>query len=112
MPYDVSYQRLTIRLMASALLLMGTSSCGGVDIRPFLAFEAPVVALANVRIIDGSGRPGRDNQTIVIQSDRIAAVGDSGAIAVPAGAKVLELGGRTVLPGFVGMHDHLFYQVA
>ena len=109
---DVTYQRLTIRLMASTLLLIGASSCGGVDIRPFLAFEAPVVALANVRIIDGSGRPGRDNQTIVIQSDRIAAVGDSGAIAVPAGAKVLELGGRTVLPGFVGMHDHLFYQVA
>ena len=77
----------------------------------FLAFEAPVVALTQVRVIDGSGRPARENQTVIIQSDRIAAVGAAGTVAIPAGAKVLDLPGRTVLPGFVGMHDHLFYQM-
>jgi len=104
--------RTTSRLIAPALLLIASSSCGGTDLRQFLAFEAPNVALVNVRVIDGSGRPSRDSQTVVIQSERITAVGDTKAVPIPAGAKVLDLGGRTVLPGFVGMHDHLFYQVA
>jgi imidazolonepropionase-like amidohydrolase len=100
------------RVVAAGLVAVGVSSCGGTDVRPFLAFEAPVVALDNVRVIDGTGQPGRDGQTIVIQADRIAAVGDRRRVSIPAGAKVLDLAGRTVLPGFVGMHDHLFYQVA
>ena len=104
--------RTTSRLIATALLLIVSSSCGGTDLRQFLAFEAPNVALVNVRVIDGSGRPSRDSQTVVIQAERITAVGDTKAVPIPAGAKVLDLGGRTVLPGFVGMHDHLFYQVA
>ena len=99
------------RLSVVALLSPLVASCGGIGIRQFLAFEAPVVALTQVRVIDGSGRPARENQTVIIQSDRIAAVGASGSVAIPAGARVLDLPGRAVLPGFVGMHDHLFYQM-
>jgi imidazolonepropionase-like amidohydrolase len=100
------------RILAVLLSSLAASACGDVDVRQFLAFDAPAVALVNVRIIDGSGGPAREGQTVVIQSDRITAVGDAKAIAPPAGAKVLDLEGRTVLPGLVGMHDHLFYEVA
>jgi imidazolonepropionase-like amidohydrolase len=100
-----------VRAIAVFLASLLTASCGGIGVRQFLAFDAPVVALTHVRVIDGSGQPGRDDQTIVIDGDRIAAVGAAGAVAIPAGAKVLELRGRTVLPGLVGMHDHLFYQM-
>jgi imidazolonepropionase-like amidohydrolase len=95
-------------VLLSALVVAG---CGGIGTTQFLAFQAPVVALTHVRVIDGSGRPGNDGQTVIIGGDRITAVGDAGAVAIPSGAKVLELRGRTVLPGFVGMHDHLFYQM-
>jgi imidazolonepropionase-like amidohydrolase len=100
-----------IRLSAVLLAAIPAASCGGIGIRQFLAFEAPVVALTHVRVIDGSGQPAKDDQTVIIESDRIAAVGAADSVTVPAGAKVLDLRGRTVLPGLVGMHDHLFYQM-
>ena len=75
--------------------------------RQYVSVDAPVVALTHVRVVDGTGAPPREDQTIVIDHGRVAAVGD--AVAIPAGAKVLDLKGHTVIPGIVGMHDHLFY---
>jgi len=46
---------------------------------------------------------------VVIRGTRIEAVGDDGKVTVPAGAKTLDLAGMTVIPGLVGMHDHLYY---
>ncbi|MGH7656819.1 MAG: amidohydrolase family protein, partial [Gemmatimonadales bacterium] len=69
----------------------------------------PVVALTNVTIIDGTGAPARPGQTVVIQNGRITAVGPAPDTEVPAGAKVMDYAGHTVIPGLVGMHDHMFY---
>ncbi|MGH9430542.1 MAG: amidohydrolase family protein [Terriglobia bacterium] len=77
--------------------------------RQFVTVDAPVIALIHARVIDGTGAPPRENQTIVIDHGRIAAVDDAQSAAPPAGAKVLDLKGQTVIPGLVGMHDHLFY---
>lgn len=77
----------------------------------FIRPMGPVVALTHVRVIDGTGTPGKDDQTVIIDHGRISAVGDAAAVSVPPGASALELRGRTVIPGLVGMHDHLFYQV-
>ncbi len=79
------------------------------EVQAFVSVDAPVVALAHVRVVDGTGAPARDDQTILVEGGRIAAVGDAATARIPAGAKVLELRGRTVIPGLVGMHDHLFY---
>ncbi|MGH9476320.1 MAG: amidohydrolase family protein [Terriglobales bacterium] len=76
-------------------------------LRPFISVDAPVVALEHVRVIDGTGAPAAEDQTLVIANGRIAALG--ARVDVPAGAKVLDLAGDTVFPGMVGMHDHLFY---
>ena len=102
-----SYEGLTAVFLVSFL----AASCGGIGIRQFLAFEAPVVALTHVRVIDGSGQPAKEDQTVIIEADRITAVGAADSVTIPSGAKVLDLRGRTVLPGMVGMHDHLFYQM-
>ena len=77
------------------------------EVKAFVSVEAPVVALTHVRVLDGTGGPARDDQTVVISGGKIQAVGASSPI--PAGAKVLDLSGYTVIPGLVGMHDHLFY---
>jgi len=79
------------------------------QLRPFVRVSAPVVALINVRVIDGTGAPPRNGQTVVIRGGVIAAVGQAASTPVPAGAEVLDLTGRTVLPGFVMLHEHLFY---
>src|SRR5438309_9748288 len=85
-------------------------ACGG-NAGQFIRPMAPVVALAHVRVIDGTGRPGKDDQTIIIERGRISALGDPAAVKVPSGASMLDLHGRTIIPGLVGMHDHLFYQL-
>ncbi len=77
------------------------------DLKPYVSVDAPTVALTHARVIDGTGAPAREDQTVVIAAGRIAAIG--GAATIPAGAKVLDLSGKTVIPGFVGMHDHLFF---
>ena len=70
-----------------------------------------IVALAHVSVIDGTGGPAITDQTIIIEGGRIVAIGDAAAVTIPAGATTIDLRGRTVIPGLVGMHDHLFYQI-
>jgi imidazolonepropionase-like amidohydrolase len=78
-------------------------------VKGYVRFDAPVVALTNVRIIDGTGAPARERQTIVIRDDRIAEVGDASRITVRAGATIVDLPGRSVIPGLVMVHEHLYY---
>ncbi|HEY2013509.1 MAG TPA: amidohydrolase family protein [Bryobacteraceae bacterium] len=77
--------------------------------KPFIAVDAPVVALLHVRVIDGTGAAPAEDQTIVIDHGRIAAVGSASSTAIPAGAQRMDLANHTVIPGLVGMHEHLFY---
>jgi imidazolonepropionase-like amidohydrolase len=60
-------------------------------------------------VIDGTGAAPRENQVLLVERGLISAVGDSAQVAVPAGARVVDLAGRTVLPGFVMVHEHMFY---
>jgi imidazolonepropionase-like amidohydrolase len=81
--------------------------------RNMVGVQEPVVALTNVRVIDGTGAPVRENQTVVIQNGRITQLGQTGKVAIPAGARTMDYGNRyTVIPGIVGMHNHTFYTTA
>jgi|SRR5579875_232294 len=77
--------------------------------RQFVKISAPVIVLEHVRVIDGTGSAPRADQTIVISDGTIESIGDAASAPVPAGAQVLDLTGKTVIPGLVGMHEHLFY---
>jgi imidazolonepropionase-like amidohydrolase len=68
-----------------------------------------VVALTHIRVIDGTGAPARDDQTIITGKENILWVGDASSARVPNDAEVLDLHGYSVIPGLVGMHDHLVY---
>jgi imidazolonepropionase-like amidohydrolase len=82
------------------------------QVRQYVSVSEPVVALTNVTVIDGTGAAPKPNQTIVIENGRIAEVGASSSVKVPSGARTMDLAGSTVIPGLVGMHDHLFYTAA
>ncbi len=95
-----------------SLLLFGfaiASFAQAPDRQQFIRVEAPVIALAHVRVIDGTGGAPRDDQTIVISGGKIQSVEPSATAKVPANAQTLDLQGYTVLPGLVGMHDHMFF---
>ena len=75
----------------------------------FIRTEAPVIALTHVRVIDGTGAPAKEDQTIVISDGKIQSVEPSATAKPPANAQTLDLNGYTVLPGLVGMHNHMFF---
>lgn len=79
------------------------------QVRGFVKVDAPVVALTHVRVIDGTGAAARGDQTVVISNGKIESVSDAASANVPKDAQVLDLHGYSVIPGLVGMHDHMFY---
>ena len=72
----------------------------------FVKVQGPLLALTHARVVDGTGAPAKENQTIVIRDGQIASVGDT---APPSGATVVDLTGRSVIPGLVMLHEHLYY---
>ena len=78
-------------------------------VRSFVVVDTPVVALTHARVIDGTGSPARDDQTLIIRDGRISALGASSSVAVPSGAQVIDLSGKSVMPGLVMVHEHLYY---
>jgi imidazolonepropionase-like amidohydrolase len=86
-----------------------TSFAQAPDGRQFIRVEAPIVALTHVRVIDGTGTAPFEDQTVVISGGKIRSIETSAGAKAPAGAQVLDLTGYTLLPGLVGMHNHMFF---
>lgn len=79
------------------------------NVRQYVTVDTSIVALTHVRVIDGTGAPARDDQTLILRDGKIAEIGSAAAIAAPAGAQIIDLAGKSVIPGLVMMHEHLFY---
>ena len=97
------------RNLLTALALFSAARLAAQDSDSVVSVRAPLLALTHARLIDGCGTPPRDDQTIIIRDGRITAVGPGAEVAVPAGAQTLDLTGKTVLPGFVMLHEHLYF---
>jgi len=97
-------------LLCGAMASAQTPAKISETLQPFVKIDAPVVVLENVRVIDGTGAPAQENQMIVLDHGKIVSVAaQTGDQLMPTGAKVIDLTGKTVFPGLVGMHEHLFY---
>lgn len=75
----------------------------------FVAYDQPVLAFTHAEIVDGTGGKAKYDQTLIVEDGRIAAIGPARRIAVPKGATIIDARGKTLLPGFVMVHEHLFY---
>jgi imidazolonepropionase-like amidohydrolase len=98
-----------VRLLVILLISFAQPACRKQTSREFIITDAPLIALTHIRLIDGTGLPAKEDQTVLIESGRIKAVGDASGTAVPPNAKVFDLKDQTAIPGLVGMHNHLFY---
>lgn len=99
-------------LRITTVVLLFTSLAfpqGQSERQQFIRVEAPLIALTNVRVIDGTGSAPVEGQTVVINGGKIVAIGPTAGTPPQPGARVLDLPGYTVLPGLVGMHNHLFF---
>jgi imidazolonepropionase-like amidohydrolase len=79
------------------------------DVNAFIKVQPGSIALTDVKIIDGTGMPAKEHQIVLIQNDRIAATGNTKEIMIPAGATVINCSGKTIVPGLVMLHEHLYY---
>ncbi len=79
------------------------------EVRRFIKTDAPVIALTDAKLIDGTGKPAKLHQTVIVSNGKITEVGTTGQVAVPAGAQVVSCTGKTLIPGLVMLHEHLYY---
>lgn len=77
--------------------------------RGFVSLADPNFVITNVELIDGSGGAPRPGMAVLVQGGRIAAVAPTAAITVPAGTPTIDGTGKTLVPGFVMVHEHFFY---
>ncbi len=79
------------------------------EVQKYVRVQAKRVVLEHVRIIDGTGRAAVDDQNLVIEGGKVSAIQAGADAPAGEGVTVLNLRGYTVMPGIVGMHNHLFY---
>src|SRR6185295_12941799 len=104
--------RSPVGLVALALMtptIAAQQPALGSAVRPFVAVDTNAIALTHVRVIDGTGAAPKTDQTIIIRDGRIASIGNSATAQVPAGTLIMDLAGRSVIPGLVMVHEHLHY---
>jgi Amidohydrolase family len=90
------------RILAKGLLVgLGIFACMAAS-----QAQTPALVLQGGLLVDGTGRPPIENSVIVIEGDRFRAIGRSGEVAIPPGAQVVDVRGKTVLPGFIDGHCH------
>ncbi|REJ79430.1 MAG: amidohydrolase family protein [Acidobacteria bacterium] len=94
-------------LLASQILSVSAQKLGAPGI---LTGDGVVVYRAD-RLIDGTGRPAIEKGAVLVRNNVIEAVGKASDIAVPEGARVIELGDSTLMPGFIDAHTHLIGRV-
>ena len=78
-------------------------------VKQFVSVNADTIALTHVTVIDGTGGPIKNDQAILIIKGRIVKTGNSKNITIPSSAKILDCTGKTLIPGMIMMHEHLFY---
>ena len=92
-----------MRLRSLLLALIAPASIAAQQIQP----AKGTVVLKAARLIDGTGAAPVQNGVVVVTDDRIVAAGAEGTVSVPTGARVVDLGDATLLPGFIDALTHI-----
>jgi len=78
-------------------------------VKEFARYSGPKIVLTHVRVIDGTGAAAVEDQNVTIEAGKISAIEKGADVSAAEGVTVLDLRGYSVMPGIVGMHNHLFY---
>jgi imidazolonepropionase-like amidohydrolase len=101
---------MVVTLMLAGSLVAQRPALSDPVRQKYLSLDSGSIAITGVTLIDGRGGVARRGQTVVIRDGRIAEVG--GSVRPPAGALLIDGSGMTLIPGLVGLHDHMFYTAA
>jgi imidazolonepropionase-like amidohydrolase len=76
--------------------------------KKYIEYNDPVTVFKNALLIDGKGSPAKPHQTVIIRGGKIEWVGDDAKTVAPPDGKVIDLGGKALMPGLVMMHEHMY----
>ena len=76
--------------------------------KDYVSYDQAVIAFTHATVVDGTGSKALHDQTLVIDHGRIAALGKTSKVKLPDGATVIDAQGKTLLPGLVMVHEHMF----
>jgi imidazolonepropionase-like amidohydrolase len=99
----------TFVFLFTSLQLSAQQTSLSPDVQKYVRVNAQKVILEHVRVIDGTGKPAVEDQNVVIQGGKISAIQPGADVPANNGTTVIDLRGHSVIPGIVGMHNHLFY---
>ncbi len=104
----VAAAALSIASSGDASPVLAPPATLATGLEQFVSVPGGLIALTHVRVIDGTGAAPIEDATILIDGPKIATVQPSSA-AIPSAYHSIDLKGASVLPGIVGMHNHMFY---
>lgn len=102
----------------SCLCLLAVMSGGATaqnftpQVKQYISVKADTIAITDATVIDGTGSPAKPHQTLIIINGRIAQLGRTGSIAIPPGIQIVNGAGKTIIPGLVMVHEHLYYTMS
>ena len=102
-------QLVAVFVLVVAGVVSSAQQQGANPLRDYLKHSGPVIALTNVRVIDGTGAAAKENQTLILRDGNIAQMGNAATVKPPEGATVVDLTGKSVIPGLIMVHEHLYY---
>lgn len=103
---------MKLKFLLITLLLAGfklSSQTFSTKVKQFISIDTSLIAIKNVTIIDGTGSDIKQNQTIIINKDKIQTIGSNKTTKIPKEAFVIDGTGKTIIPGLVMLHEHMFY---
>ncbi|MFH6605089.1 amidohydrolase family protein [Maribacter algicola] len=77
------------------------------NVLKYVKYDSNSIALTHATVFDGKGNPAKEDQTIIVKNGYFEAIGQNSEIDIPEKATVIDLRGKTVIPGIVGVHNHL-----
>lgn len=98
-------QTLFLLLFTQALFAQQFSKA----VQPYVSVEDKIVALTHAKVIDGTGSAIKNDQTLIFREGIITAMGPSSTTSIPQDAKEIDCTGKTIIPGLVMLHEHIFY---
>jgi imidazolonepropionase-like amidohydrolase len=78
-------------------------------VKKFIDYDSAIITFTHCRLADVKNLKVMEDQTVIIRNGIITAVGDSKKISAPAGSTIIDLTGKSLLPGFVLVHEHMYY---